>query len=45
MVNNIFTPSAAEPMYNIRMGVEWFMHGVGLHLNDMKYHIDIEIKS
>ena len=26
------TPSAAEPMYNIRMGVEWFMHGVGLYL-------------
>ena len=20
-------------MYTIRMGVEWFMHGVGLHLN------------
>ncbi len=27
------TLSAAEPMYNIRMGVGWFMRGVGLHLN------------
>ena len=45
MVNSYMTLSAAEPMYILRMGVEWFMHGVGLHLNDMKYHIDIEIKS
>ena len=30
--SNKRSPSATEPMYNIRIGVEWFMHGVGLHL-------------
>ena len=45
MVNNISTLSAADPVYSIRTRGWWLTSGVGLHLNDMKYHIDIEIKS
>jgi hypothetical protein len=32
MVNIIFTLSAAEPIYIIRIRVGWLMLGVGLHL-------------